>query len=98
MGASFPLLSSLAISRHNREGSTVGKVYFFNIIGNVLGGVITGFILLPILNTETTLLAFGITGLLFVLFITGGSMPHCRKSIARPERCSNPGRPVLFPL
>jgi spermidine synthase len=72
MGASFPLLSSLAISRHNREGSTVGRVYFFNVIGNVLGGVVTGFILLPILNTETTLLAFGITGLLFAFFISGG--------------------------
>jgi len=73
MGASFPLLSSLALSRHNREGSTVGRVYFCNIIGNVLGGIITGFILLPILNTETTLLAFGITGLLFVFFITAES-------------------------
>jgi spermidine synthase len=71
MGASFPLLSSLALSRHNREGSTVGKVYFCNIIGNVFGGVITGFLLLPILNTETTLLAFGITGLLFIVFISG---------------------------
>jgi spermidine synthase len=71
MGASFPLLSSLALTRHNREGSTVGRVYFYNIVGNVSGGVVAGFILLPILNTETTLLAFGITGLLFVVFITG---------------------------
>jgi spermidine synthase len=70
MGASFPLLSSLALSRQNKEGSTVGIVYFFNIAGNVLGGIVTGFILLPILKTETTLLVFGITGFLFVVFIT----------------------------
>lgn len=73
MGASFPLVSSLALSRENREGSTVGRIYFCNILGNVLGGIVTGFILLPLLNTETTLLAFGITGLLFALLITGAA-------------------------
>lgn len=69
MGASFPLLSSLAFSPKRREGGTVGRVYFWNIFGNVLGGIVTGFVLLPVLKTETTLLVFGVIGLLFMTLI-----------------------------
>jgi len=70
MGASFPLISSLALSQINREGKTVGTVYFFNIAGNVLGGVLTGFVLLACLGTETTLLIFSSVGIFLGLFVT----------------------------
>jgi len=70
MGASFPLITSLAFNVPDKEGITTGNVYFSNIVGNVLGGVITGFILLPLLSTEKTVLIFIIIGLLFGLFIT----------------------------
>jgi spermidine synthase len=70
MGASFPLISSLALSERDKEGKTVGTVYFFNITGNVLGGIVTGFVLLPICGTETTLLGFSLAGVFFMLFIT----------------------------
>ncbi|MBU2651069.1 MAG: fused MFS/spermidine synthase [Bacteroidetes bacterium] len=69
MGASFPLISSLALERPDREGSTIGRVYFFNIVGNVLGGILTGFVILPAFSSETTILAFIIVGILFGLFI-----------------------------
>jgi len=62
MGASFPLISLLALSRHNQEGKTIGTVYFFNIAGNVLGGIVTGFVLLAYLGTEATLLIFSTIG------------------------------------
>ena len=70
MGASFPLVSALALTNRDSEGKTVGTVYFFNIMGNVLGGVVTGFYLLPRIGTEMTLLVFSIVGILFGLFIT----------------------------
>jgi len=69
MGASFPLISFLALSRQDEEGKTVGTVYFFNIVGNVLGAVITGFILLPNFGTERVLLFFILTGIFFGMFI-----------------------------
>jgi predicted membrane-bound spermidine synthase len=69
MGASFPLISLLALSHQDKEGKTVGTVYFFNIIGNVLGAVITGFILLPYFGTERILLFFASIGILFGLFM-----------------------------
>lgn len=69
MGASLPLVSSLALSNHNKEGKTIGQIYFFNIIGNVLGGIITGFVLLPLIGTESTIYAFVVIGFLFGFFI-----------------------------
>ncbi len=63
MGASFPLIASLALRRADREGKTVGTVYFFNILGNVTGGILTGYWLLAHFGTERTALAFSIAGL-----------------------------------
>ncbi len=67
MGASFPLISSLALIRRGREGRAVGTTYFFALVGNVLGGLLTGFVLLPLAGTERTVLVFGSLGLLFGL-------------------------------
>lgn len=69
MGASFPLISLLALSKRDKEARTVGTVYFFNIIGNVLGAAITGFILLPYFGTEHIVLVFALTGIIFGLFM-----------------------------
>ena len=68
MGASFPLISYLGLSRRDQEGKTVGTVYFFNVLGNLLGGIITGFFLLPLIGTEPSLLLFSLLGITFILF------------------------------
>jgi spermidine synthase len=68
MGASFPLITSLAF-KDEREGSTVGRVYFFNVLGNVAGGLFTGLLFLSILGTEYSLLLFSLVGLFFVFLI-----------------------------
>jgi spermidine synthase len=67
MGASFPLIASVALSRRGREGEAVGTTYFFGVLGNVLGGLITGLVLLPAIGSEVTVLLFGVVGLLFGL-------------------------------
>ena len=82
MGASFPLITSLALTNRNKEAQTVGTVYFFTIAGNVLGGIATGFVLLPMIGTEITLLVFAILGLFFFLLSTG----LFSKPIALPYR------------
>ncbi|MDP8247263.1 MAG: fused MFS/spermidine synthase [Candidatus Tritonobacter lacicola] len=71
MGASFPLISFLALTEEDKEGSTVGTVYFFNIVGNVLGGIVTGFLILPFIGTETTLLLFALVNISLLLFASG---------------------------
>ena len=84
MGASFPLISLLSLSHRNKEGSTVGTVYFFNIVGNVFGGLITGFLLLPFLKTEKTVLIFSLIGVIFVIFVSrfrGKQVPLNRRIV-----------------
>ncbi len=71
MGASFPLISSLALSSRDKEGKTIASVYFFNVAGNILGGIVTGFLLLPMLGTEPTVTLFVSAGVLFGLAVTG---------------------------
>jgi spermidine synthase len=67
MGASFPLIASVALSRRGGEGEAVGSTCFFAVIGNVLGGVTTGLGLLPAIGSEATVLTFVVAGLLFGL-------------------------------
>ncbi len=67
IGAGFPLLASAALRRPDREGVTVGRVYFVNTVGNLLGGVLCGLVLLELLGTERTLLCFASTNLLLFL-------------------------------
>ncbi|HZW32145.1 MAG TPA: hypothetical protein VFF52_15645 [Isosphaeraceae bacterium] len=84
IGASFPLISSLARSKADQEGRTVGTVYFFNTLGNALGGLATGFILLPVLKTERTILVFLSVNLLMGLFVTtvaGRRLPIAARSV-----------------
>jgi len=70
MGASFPLLASLARSRTAHDGVAVGTTYFTVIAGNVAGGLVTGLILLPAWGTERAALALGGVGVLFGLGVT----------------------------
>lgn len=71
IGASFPLITSLAVDNKSGIAWTTGRIYFFNIFGNVLGGLVTGFLLLPFLGSEPTLLLFILIGLLFALPLIG---------------------------
>ncbi len=81
MGASFPLISSLALVKKNEEGRTVARVYFFNILGNVLGGVVTGFVLLVHFGSESTVLGFVAAGLLFGLCLIERGHSLLRKAV-----------------
>lgn len=73
MGASLPLISSLAAADPRKDGRTVGMVYFFNTVGNLLGGIVTGFVLLPLIGTEMTVFLFVTVGWLYILFIREGA-------------------------
>ncbi len=69
MGGTFPLLSYLSLPKRDQQGQTVGAVYFMNTVGNVCGGIVTGFLLLSWLGTEWTFLLFGLVGLSMILFV-----------------------------
>ncbi len=77
MGASFPLMSSLALKDESSEGRAVGLTYFFNTAGNVFGGICTGFFLLPALGTELSLILFLLSGFAMILPVSRLSDSIC---------------------
>jgi predicted membrane-bound spermidine synthase len=67
MGASFPLLASLAPGDDDDPAAAISKVYFAAILGNVTGALATGFALLPLLGSERTIVVFMLLGLGFLV-------------------------------
>jgi spermidine synthase len=53
-GIIFPIAHHLGtVETRGRVGSSVSKVYFFNIIGSMLGPIVTGFYLLDLLDLQS---------------------------------------------
>src|SRR5256884_778758 len=55
MGMTFPLLTDLVAPRDAARGADVGRAYALNTLGSIAGAVLTGFVLVVTLGTETTL-------------------------------------------
>jgi spermidine synthase len=63
MGIGFPLaLQSWGRFRH-KVGQTTGTVYGINTIGAVLGGVLTGFVLIPLMGVQLSIMILGLAGI-----------------------------------
>ena len=78
MGATFPLAAALARARGGGDAVTVARIYAWTILGNALGGLATGLLLLPALGTERTLQIFIFAGLAFAFFRLSGEGPLLR--------------------
>jgi spermidine synthase len=70
MGATFPLLASLAPDAARHPARAVAWVYATAVSGNLAGALATGFVLLPVLGTERTMLVFVLAGLSFFTFLS----------------------------
>jgi predicted membrane-bound spermidine synthase len=69
MGACFPLVNRVAFERLKSEGRTVGLANFSILIGNVAGGLFTGFVFLLNIKTDSLILLYSVIILFFVIFI-----------------------------
>jgi len=77
-GAGFPLVTRiLAHARPIRIGRAAADAYAFNTAGCILGSLATGFLLIPWLGVEQTLLLGGALNLVLgaVLLPAGGNIP-----------------------
>ncbi|HEV7600926.1 MAG TPA: fused MFS/spermidine synthase [Bradyrhizobium sp.] len=72
MGATFPLLASLAPDGVRHPAKAVSKVYATAVFGNLAGALGTGFVLLPVFGTERTMLFFVLAGVSFFIFLSRG--------------------------
>src|SRR5437870_6245701 len=57
MGATFPVASQLYSSKFLILGRRIGNIYSLNTIGAIAGSLFAGFVLMPIIGTERTILA-----------------------------------------
>lgn len=55
MGMTFPLLAELTAARRKARSADVGGAYGLNTIGSIAGAVMTGFVLIAAIGTQTTL-------------------------------------------
>ncbi|MCX6557043.1 MAG: fused MFS/spermidine synthase [Candidatus Aminicenantes bacterium] len=78
VGLTFPLLASLYANNLKTLGVRIGRISFFNTLGNILGTLTMGFLLLPLLGSfrASILIAMMAVANGFLLFI---SWPGKRK-------------------
>jgi spermidine synthase len=69
LGMSFPITQKAIQDDPALVGQRVGLIQFFNILGNTIGAVGTGLVLLHWLGTPGTLRLIGLAGLLFVVVL-----------------------------
>ncbi|MDH5761413.1 MAG: fused MFS/spermidine synthase [Nitrospinota bacterium] len=84
-GMSFPVLIKLAAGDHEHVGGGTGQIYASNTLGAIFGSLAAGFVFLPWLGTEKSLMVVATLNLLTVpwLFGTGDySTPALRKGVA----------------
>lgn len=72
MGAAFPLAVRAAAPSADRLGQAAGHVYGLNTLGGVLGAALAGFVLLPNLQLQGTLLVAGLACLLAAAILVRG--------------------------
>jgi predicted membrane-bound spermidine synthase len=83
MGATFPLLASLAPDAARHPARAVAWVYATAVFGNLAGALVTGFVLLPVLGTERTMLAFVLAGLSFFTLLSDDARGYSGRLLYR---------------
>jgi spermidine synthase len=69
MGFAFPLAASVLRMHATDSAASIARVYTINTIGCVLGSFTAGFLLLPALGIETSLIVLGSSSLLLGVFV-----------------------------
>lgn len=69
MGASFPIVSDLALGAGVNQSRVVGLTYFCNIMGNVTGGIFCGLFFLDKFGASSTILILSVLSLPFIVFL-----------------------------
>ena len=72
LGATSPLVASMAIDRSSKTGSTVGNVYAWGALGSIVGTFLTGFYLIDVWGTRS-IIGFTATTLAILAIIVVGA-------------------------
>ncbi len=64
LGIPFPLLAHIGIRADRSSGQKISYMYMSNIAGATLGTILTGFVLMDVLSTQTIAMLLALAGLL----------------------------------
>jgi spermidine synthase len=76
MGATFPVAARLWAAGDGRLGARLGGVYAANVAGGILGSLLAGFLLVPLVGAHTALLTLATVNIalgVWLLWATGGT-------------------------
>jgi len=94
MGIGFPLALQAWGRYHQKVGRTTGAIYAVNTIGAVIGGLATGFLLIPFLGAQLSITVLGLLGLCL-----GATMIHINLPPAKIlRRISCPAAAVVLAI
>jgi spermidine synthase len=69
IGISLPLASELTVQQLSMLGRRLGRLYAMNTLGGTLGSLTAGFVLVPYLGTQTSLMLIVVLNLLLFLVV-----------------------------
>ncbi len=75
MGFGFPLASALTQTSTRHVGRAVGRVWLATTVGNALGALVTGLVLLPTVGMQTSAIALGIVASVAPLALSRRPVP-----------------------
>ena len=83
-GMSFPVLTHLVTRGSENIGSSLGLIYSFNTLGGILGSLVAGYLLLPNLGSQQTLVFLAMLNFLigFLLFATSSYFTGLIRKVA----------------
>ncbi len=83
LGATFPVAVRLCTPRAGRAGFGTARVYAANTAGAILGSLLAGFLLVPVLGSRGSLVALGFVfcanGLFLLACASHQGAAHCRR-------------------
>ncbi|MDY0004194.1 MAG: fused MFS/spermidine synthase, partial [Polyangia bacterium] len=71
MGMIFPATIAVCADGTSGVGRTVGRVYAINTVGSIVGSFLGGFVMLPLLGSQTSLAVMIVGNLLLAVFFSG---------------------------
>ena len=78
MGMTFPIAVRIFSRDVGSLGESVGKIYFANTIGSVIGPLATGFLLIPMIGIQSSLLAAAVVYLVLGVVLMAAD-PHTER-------------------
>ncbi len=83
MGAIFPTVSRIYTKDIDKIGQSIGNIYFFNTVGAILGSFVGGFIMIPFIGIQRSIILASATNIfLGVLLLTITSLKTFKKVAA----------------